>query len=368
MKPSVEVREFGTTKYGERARLFALKGAGGVVMEVSDYGGKIVRLFTPDRNGEAKDVVVGFDSPAGWDDGDPYWGCIIGRYGNRIAAGRFSLGGVEYRLPALNNAPAGIGCNLHGGARGWNAYVWDAEPFATDDDVGVVFRHVSPDGDEGFPGKVEVQVRYTLTRDNVWRVDYQAVPDRDTPINMTQHVYFNFKGEAGGTIEDHVMTIDADRYLPTDPGQIPTGELRDVAGTPFDFRAGMRIGEKINAPDPDLEIGKGYDHCWVLNRRERFGAGSVYSDLFRAVKLACPLNGRAVEVWTSEPCVQVYTANWASYDQKAKGGEHLSFRCGVALETQHAPDSPNKPAWPTTIVRAGETYRSATEFRFSAER
>ena len=367
MKPSVEVREFGTTKYGEKARLFALKGAGGVVMEVSDYGGKIVRLFTPDRNGEAKDVVVGFDSPAGWDDGDPYWGCIIGRYGNRIAAGRFSLGGVEYRLPALNNAPAGIGCNLHGGARGWNAYVWDAEPFATDDDVGVVFRHVSPDGDEGFPGKVEVQVKYTLTKDNVWRVEYQAVPDRDTPINMTQHVYFNFKGEAGGTIEDHVMTIDADRYLPTDPGQIPTGELRDVSGTPFDFRAGMRIGEKINAPDPDLEIGKGYDHCWVLNRKERFEAGSVYSDLFRAVRLACPLNGRVVEVWTSEPCVQVYTANWASYDQKAKGGEHLSFRCGVALETQHAPDSPNKPEWPTTIVRTGETYRSVTEFRFGIE-
>ncbi len=367
MKPSVEVREFGTTKYGEKARLFALKGAGGVVMEVSDYGGKIVRLFTPDRDGEAKDVVVGFDSPAGWDDGDPYWGCIIGRYGNRIAAGRFSLGGVEYRLPALNNAPAGIGCNLHGGARGWNAYVWDAEPFATDDDVGVVFRHVSPDGDEGFPGKVEVQVTYTLTKDNVWRVEYQAVPDRDTPINMTQHVYFNFKGEAGGTIEDHVMTIDADRYLPTDPGQIPTGELRDVSGTPFDFRAGMRIGEKINAPDPDLETGKGYDHCWVLNRKERFEAGSVYSDLFRAVRLACPLNGRVVEVWTSEPCVQVYTANWASYDQKAKGGEHLSFRCGVALETQHAPDSPNKPEWPTTIVRAGETYRSVTEFRFGIE-
>ena len=367
MKPSVEVREFGTTKYGEKASLFVLKGAGGVVMEVSDYGGKVVRLFTPDRNGEAKDVVVGFDSPAGWDDGDPYWGCIIGRYGNRIAAGRFSLGGVEYRLPALNNAPAGIGCNLHGGARGWNAYVWGAEPFATDDDVGVVFRHVSPDGDEGFPGKVEVQVKYTLTKDNVWRVEYQAVPDRDTPINMTQHVYFNFKGEAGGTIEDHVMTIDADRYLPTDPGQIPTGELRDVSGTPFDFRAGMRIGEKINAPDPDLEIGKGYDHCWVLNRKEKFEAGSVYSDLFRAVRLACPLNGRVVEAWTSEPCVQVYTANWASYDQKAKGGEHLSFRCGVALETQHAPDSPNKPEWPTTIVRAGETYRSVTEFRFGAE-
>ncbi|MBQ3290567.1 MAG: galactose mutarotase [Kiritimatiellae bacterium] len=368
MKPTVDVREFGTTKYGETAHLFAIHGAGGVVMEVSDYGGKIVRLFTPDKDGNMKDVVVGFDSPAGWDNGDPYWGCIIGRYGNRIAAGRFSLGGVDYRLPALNNAPGGIGCNLHGGARGWNAYVWKAEPFVRGDDAGVVFTHVSPDGDEGFPGKVEIEVTYTLTKDNVWRVDYKAVPDKDTPINMTQHVYFNFKGESGGTIEDHVMTIAADRYLPTDAGQIPTGELRDVSGTPFDFRAGMRIGEKINAPDPDLEIGKGYDHCWVLNRSEPFKSDSRYEELKFAARLACPLNGRVVEVWTTEPCVQVYTANWASYDQKAKGGEHLSFRCGVALETQHAPDSPNKPEWPTTIVPAGATYRSATEFRFSAER
>ena len=366
MKPGYEVVVFGTTKYGEKARLFRLNGAGGVVLEVSDYGGKVVRLFTPDRDGNPKDVVVGFDSPAGWDEGDPYWGCIIGRYGNRIAAGRFTLNGEEIRLPALNNAPGGIGCNLHGGARGWNAYVWGAKPFVEGDDVGVVFSHVSPDGDEGFPGRVEAQVKYTLTKDNVWRVEYSAVPDRDTPVNMTQHVYFNFKGEAGGTIEDHVMTIAADRYLPTDAGQIPTGELRDVAGTPFDFRAGMRIGEKINAPDPDLEIGKGYDHCWVLNRDEPFAADSRYEGLKFAARLSCPLNGRAVEVWTTEPCVQVYTANWASYDQKAKGGEHLSFRCGVALETQHAPDSPNKPGWPSTIVRAGETYGSTTEFRFSA--
>ena len=356
--PSFDVADFGVTKYGEQAKRFVLRGAGGVVLEVSDYGGKVVRLFTPDRAGAMKDVVVGFDSPAGWDEGDPYWGCIIGRYGNRIARGRFTLNGVEYRLPALNNAPGGIGCNLHGGARGWNAYVWQAEPFVTGDDVGVVFRHVSPDGDEGFPGRVEVKVTYTLTAANVWRVDYEATPDRDTPINMTQHVYFNFKGEAGGTIEDHVMTIDADAVTPTDAGQIPTGEVRPVDGSPFDFRRDMRIGERINEPDEQLEIGKGYDHNWVLNRTRREG------DLAYAGEVSCPLNGRKVEVWTTEPCLQVYTANWASYDQKAKGGEHLSFRCGVALETQHAPDSPNKPDWPTTVVRAGATYRSATEFRF----
>lgn len=361
---SFEVMEFGVTKYGEKAKKFILKGAGGVVLEVSDYGGKVVRLFTPDREGAMKDVVVGFDDPSGWDNGDPYWGCIIGRYGNRIAAGKFTLNGVDYQLPALNNAPSGIGCNLHGGARGWDAYVWDSEPFVDADDVGVVFKRVSADGEEGFPGKVEVCVKYTLTKDNVWRVDYEAVPDKDTPINMTQHVYFNFKGEAGGTIEDHIMTIAASKVTPTDAGQIPTGEIADVAGTAFDFRDGMRIGERINEPDPQLEIGKGYDHNWVLDEGVMAGGKG---GLIKAGGLYCPLNGRSVEVWTTEPCLQVYTANWASYDQKAKGGEHLSFRCGVALETQHAPDSPNKPQWPTTIVKAGEKYSSTTEFRFGAK-
>lgn len=362
--PSFEVTDFGVTKYGEKAKKYILKGAGGVILEVSDYGGKVIRLFTPDSDGAMKDVVVGFDDPSGWDNGDPYWGCIIGRYGNRIAAGKFTLNGVDYQLPALNNAPGGIGCNLHGGARGWDAYVWDAEPFLDGDDVGVIFKRVSQDGEEGFPGEVKVSVKYTLTKDNVWRVDYEAVPDKDTPINMTQHVYFNFKGESGGTIEDHIMTIAASKVTPTDAGQIPTGEIADVEGTAFDFRSGMRIGERINEADPQLEIGKGYDHNWVLDEGIMAGGNG---GLIKAGGLYCPLNGRTVEVWTTEPCLQVYTANWASYDQKAKGGEHLSFRCGVALETQHAPDSPNKPNWPTTIVKAGEKYSSTTEFRFGAK-
>ena len=361
---SYEVVDFGVTKYGEKARKFILNGAGGVVLEVSDYGGKVVRLFTPDRNGAMKDVVVGFDDPSGWDNGDPYWGCIIGRYGNRIAAGKFTLNGVEYKLPALNNAPGGIGCNLHGGARGWDAYVWGAEPFVDGSDVGVVFTHVSPDGDEGFPGRVEVKVRYTLSADNVWRVDYEATPDKDTPINMTQHVYFNFKGEAGGTIEDHELEVVAEARTLVDAGQIPTGEIAKVAEGPFDFRKPMRIGERINEPNEQLEIGKGYDHNWILD--EGIMAGGK-GGLVRAGSLYCPLNGRSVEVWTTEPCLQVYTANWASYDQKAKGGEHLSFRCGIALETQHAPDSPNRPEWPTTFVKAGAKYSSSTEFRFGVK-
>ena len=356
--PSYSVSDFGMTKYGEKASKYTLNGAGGVVLEVSDYGGKAIRLFTADRDGRMKDVIVGFDSPAGWDDGDPYWGCIIGRYANRIADGKFTLNGVEYNVPT-NNSPGGIPCALHGGTRGWDAYVWDAEPFVSGDDVGVVFKRVSPDGENGFPGKVEVKVTYTLTKDNVWRVDYEAVPDKDTPINMTQHVYFNFKGESGGSIEDHVMTIAASNVAPVNAGQIPTGEIAPVDGGPFDFRAGMRIGERINEPDAQLEIGKGYDHCWVLDRKSdglEF-AGGVY----------CPLNGRNVDVYTTETCMQVYTSNWARYEQIAKGGEHLSFRCAVALETQHAPDSPNKPQFPTTIVKAGETYRSTTEFRFNVK-
>ena len=363
-KASFKVVDFGVTKYGEKAKKYILNGAGGVVLEVSDYGGKVVRLFTPDKKGKLKDVVVGFDSPAGWDSGDPYWGALIGRYGNCIGKGQFKMDGKTIKLPALNNAPAGIGCNLHGGARGWDAYVWGATPFVKGDSVGVVFTHTSPDGDEGFPGKVEVKVTYTLTKDNVWRVDYEAVPDKETPINMTQHVYFNFKGEAGGTIEDHVMTIAASQVTPTDPGQIPTGEIAKVDGTPFDFRKGMRIGESINEATEQLEIGKGYDHNWVLDEGIMAGGkgGLVY-----AGGVYCPLNGRNVDVWTTEPCLQVYTANWASYDQTAKGGEHLSFRCGVALETQHAPDSPNKPQWPTTFVKPGQTYRTTTEFRFSAK-
>lgn len=365
-KPSFSVCDFGVTKYGEQAKKFTLKGAGGVVLEVSDYGGKVVRLFTPDRKGKLKDVVVGFDSPAGWDNGDPYWGCIIGRYGNRIAKGAFKIGARKIKLPALNNAPGGIGCNLHGGQRGWDAYVWQAQPFVKGDSVGIVFTHVSPDGDEGFPGRVEAKVTYTLTAQNVWRVDYEATTDKITPINMTQHVYFNFKGEAGGTIEDHILKIAAKSFTPTDKGQIPTGEIRAVKGTPFDFTRGMRIGEMINAPSDDLAIGRGYDHNWVLDKGQ-MATGRKPRQMIFAAKLTCPLNGRTVEVYTTEPCLQVYTSNWSDYNQTAKGGEHLSFRCGVALETQHAPDSPNHPEWPTTFVKPGEVYKSSTEFRFGTD-
>ena len=358
MKPSYKVRDFGVTKYGEKARAWELQGAGGMILDVTDFGGKVIRLLTPDRHGEMKDITIGFDSPAGWDATDPYWGSIIGRYGNRIAKGKFTLNNVEYTIP-LNNEPGNIPCGLHGGTRGWDAFVWGAEPFVKDDDVGIIFSRTSPDGENGFPGKVDVSVIYTVTKDNTWRIEYKATPDKDTPINMTQHVYFNFKGEAGGSIEDHTLWIDGDATTPTDIGLIPMGEVAPVEGTPFDFRKPTLIGARINAKNQQLEFGRGYDHNWVLNKK--------VGEMKKVAELTYSGNGRGLEVWTTEPCIQIYTGNWAEYEWTAKGGEHLSFRCGIAMETQHAPDSPNRPEWPTTIVKAGQLYHTVTEYRFFAK-
>ena len=352
--PSYDVADFGMTKYGEKARKFILNGAGGAVLEVTDYGGKVVKLFVPDRDGKLVDVSIGFDDPSGWENYDPYWGSIVGRYCNRIAKGVFTLNGKTYSVPR-NNVSGGVECALHGGTRGWDAYVWAAAPFATEEDVGIVFTRTSPDGENGFPGKVEVKATYTLTKDNVWRVEFEAVPDQDTPICMTQHWLFNLNGEASGSVDDHLLKLAASATTPVTPDKIPTGEVRPVAGTPFDFLSLRRIGSGINAKDEQLEIGEGYDHNFVLDKGEGFGY---------AGELRSPLNGVKLEVWTTEPCIHCCTSNWARYDEIAKNGEHLSFRCGISLETQHVPDSPNQPKWPTTIVKAGATYRAVNEYRF----
>ena len=355
---SITCEPFGKTRYGEETRLFTIQGRGGLKMCVTDWGGRVVRLYTPDRNGELKDVTVGFDDPSGYENTDRYWAALIGRVGNRIGGGKFKLDGKEYTL-ALNNFPAGIGCHLHGGERGWDSYVWDAKPFEEGDCAGIVFSRTSPDGEEGYPGTVDVSVKYTVTPDNVWRVEYTATTDKATPVNMTQHVYFNFKGEAGGTICDHTLQIESDVFTPYGPDQIPTGELRAVEGTPFDFREPKAIGARIDADDDQIRFGKGYDHNWVL--RNASGA------LARAATLREPASGRKLEVWTTEPAVQVYTANWCQNGWKAKGGDVLCERCAIALETQHFPDATNKPGFPSIILRPGDTYRTTTEFRFSAE-
>ncbi len=338
---------FGTTKNGRDVTAYTLTGAGGLVMEVLDWGGRVNRIVYPD----GKDVVIGFDSTAGWEDGDPYYGCLIGRYANRIANGKFSLDGKDYVL-ACNNFPAGIGCALHGSDGGWHDRIWKAEPFEKGTDVGLVLSLVSPDGEGGFPGEVAVKVTYTLTAGNVWRVDYEAESNAATPFAMTQHVYFNFKGEAGGTVEDHELAVCASSYAPCDAGQIPR-KIAPVAATPFDFTAPHLVGERIDADDEVLKFGKGYDHCWVID-----GAG-----FRKAAELKGA--GKKLEVWTSEPAVQIYTGNWIPDGYPAKGADKLSCRCGIALETGKIPDAPNNPAFPNAILRPGERFSSTTEFRFA---
>ena len=345
----IEKTTFGTTKNGREVTAYTLKGAGGLSLEVLDWGGRVNRVILPD----GKDIALGFDAPEGWENGDSYYGCLIGRYANRIKDGKFSLDGVDYTLKC-NNFPAGIGCALHGSDGGWHDRIWDAKPFENGDDVGIELSLVSPDGEGGFPGTVEVCVAYTVTKDNVWRINYRAKAlDKATPVAMTQHVYFNFKGEAGGSIEDHTLEVAAEKYAPYDASQVPVGEITDVKGTPFDFTTPHLIGERIDADFDVLKFGKGYDHCWVLPAAEglKFAARLVKDD-------------RKLEVWTTEPAIQIYTGNWIPDGYPAKGGDKFSPRCGIALETGAIPDSPNKPQFPNTILRPGDTSESVTEFRF----
>ena len=348
----VERKSFGRTKNGREVTSYTLRGAGGLVLEVLDWGGRVNRVVLPD----GKDVALGFDSPAGWENGDAYYGCLIGRYANRIGGGRFSIDGVEYVLKC-NNFPGGIGCALHGSDGGWHDRIWDVEPFEQEDDVGLRLSLHSPDGEGGFPGAVDVVVTYTVTKENAWRIEYRVKAiDKATPVAMTQHVYFNLKGESGGSVEDHTLEIAADRYAPYDASQVPVGELADVAGTPFDFRSPHLIGEHINDDDEVLKNGRGYDHCWVFPsadaRTMRFAARLSHGD-------------NKVEVWTDEPSIQVYTGNWIPDGYPAKGGDRFTPRCGIALETGAIPDSPNKPQFPNVVLRPGEVRESVTEFRFS---
>lgn len=352
---SVVVKPFGKTKDGQLVQQYTLTGAGGVVMDVIDYGGKVVRLYTPDRNGGKTDITLGFNDVAGYENHDRYFGSLIGRYGNRIANGTFTLDGKTYTLP-INNRPGGMPCSLHGGTKGFDAYVWHSEPLSEGKNVGIKFTMTSPDGDQGYPGKLDVTVCYWLTPQNVWRIEYEAVTDKPTPVNMTQHLYFNLKGEAEGTILDHELTLFADRMTPVNAGLIPTGKIVPVKGTPFDFTVPWIIGARINADDEQLRFGGGYDHNWVLN--------SQSGKLAPAAALYEKTTGRYMEVWTTEPAIQFYCGNFLTDKVPGKRGKNLCRRGGLALETQHSPDSPNQPGFPSTILRPGEVYRTVTEYRF----
>lgn len=358
-EPSIASAPFGETADGRAVTQWTLEGAGGVSMQVIDYGGIVTNLFLPDRDGVLADVTPGFADISGYEKIEPYFSALIGRVGNRIAKGRFSLNGKTYTLP-INNTPGGVGCSLHGGAAGFNARIWNVEPLKQGKQIGLRLSLTSPDGDQGYPGTLKVAVAYWLTADNVWRIEYRAATDADTPVNLTQHAFFNLKGEAQGSILDHELTIHGDFITPVGADLIPTGELMPVAGTPFDFTVPHQIGERVSEKHPQLIAAGGYDHNWVVRGR----AGTLRP----AAELYEKTSGRDVEVWTTEPGMQFYGGNFLRSDEPGKKpGEHLCHRGALALETQHAPDSPNQPKFPSVILHPGETCSTVTEFRFSAK-
>jgi aldose 1-epimerase len=343
---------FGRAADGTAVEMFTLTNARGMEVRAISYGAIITSIRVPDRNGAVDDVVLGFDHIDGYLRTHPYFGAVVGRYGNRIARGRFTLDGKTYQL-ATNNGPN----HLHGGVKGFDKAVWSGETIERDGGIGVAFTHTSADGDEGYPGALTMTVTYTVTPANELVVDYQATTDKATPVNLTQHTYFNLAGAGSSDILQHRLTLDADRFTPVDATLIPTGELAPVAGTPFDFRQPTAIGARIDdATSPQIKNGGGYDHNFVLNRT---GPGLVH-----AVKVEDPSTGRTLDVSTTEPGVQFYTGNFLDGSIAGKGGRVYRRRFGLCLETQHFPDSPNQPAFPSTILRPGERLQSKTVFAF----
>jgi len=354
-KASVARAPFGRTPDGQTVELFTLTNARGIEVRAINYGGIIVSLRVPDRGGRLGDVVLGHDGLEGYLKASPYFGCIVGRYGNRIAKGQFTLDGHTYHL-VTNNGPN----HLHGGTKGFDKVVWKADPVEAADSAGVVFAYTSKDGEEGYPGNLAARVTYTLNDRDELAFEYVATTDKATPVNLTQHSYFNLAGEGTRDVLDHQVTIDADRFTPVDATLIPTGVLASVTGTPFDFRKATAIGARIEQKDEQLVRGGGYDHNFVLNRK---GPG-----LARVIRVVEPTTGRVMEVSTTEPGVQFYTGNFLDGTVTGKSGHVYRRRYGFCLETQHYPDSPNHPSFPSTILRPGREYRSKTVLAFSTTR
>jgi len=345
---------FGKMADGTAVDLYTLKNKNGIQADITPYGATVVRLLTPDKNGKLGDVALGFDTLDGYLQDEPYFGAVVGRYGNRIAKGRFKIGAQEYKL-AVNNGEN----SLHGGIKGFDKHVWQAKDVSAGDKAALELSMVSPDGDEGYPGKLEVKVTYTLTDNGELYLDYRATPDKDTVVNLTNHTYFNLAGQGEGDILGHEIQLFAEKFTPVDKGLIPTGELRPVEGTPFDFRKAMLIGARINADDEQIRLGGGYDHNYVVD-----GQPGV---MRRAARVHDPKTGRVLEVMTVEPGVQFYTGNFLDGKLTGKGGKVYPKRSGLCLETQHFPDSPNQPKFPTTLVKAGAVYQTSTIWRFSTE-
>lgn len=348
------VREFGKLPDGSTAMLYTLTNAQGMRATITDFGATLVSLEVPDPDGKLADVTHGFDHPADYDGpGNPYFGASVGRFGNRIAAGKFTLDGKEYQL-ATNNDPGGIPCHLHGGTRGFNRVLWQAKTDAASNSL--VLTYVSKDGDEGYPGTMTTTVTYTLTDENelIWKAT--ATTDAPTIVNLVHHTYWNLSGDPTSPIGDHILTLDADRYLPTDAGLIPTGELAPVEGTPMDFTKATTIGERVEADFEALKLGLGYDHCWVL---------TPASGLRRAARLEDPKSGRVMEVFTNQPAIQFYGGNFLDGTVAGKGGVKYGRRTALCLETENFPDAPNHPDFLTSVLRPGETYEHVMVHKFT---
>jgi aldose 1-epimerase len=349
-----EKQAFGKLADGTPIDLYTLTNANGIEMKVMTYGGIVISLKTPDRNGKRGDIVLGYDNLQGYLDKTPYFGALIGRYGNRIGKGKFTLDGKAYQLP-INDGEN----TLHGGLKGFDKVVWTAKPLKVKDGAALELTYVSKDGEEGFPGKLSVRVVYTLNNKNEWRIDYSALTDKDTVINLTQHSYFNLAAGAAPNDLGHEVYLNADRFTPTDKGLIPTGELRPVKGTPMDFTTPTAIGARIDTAYEPLQFAGGYDHNWVLNKT---GTG-----LTLAARVYEPTSGRVLEVSTTEPGVQFYAGNFLDGTITGKGGKVYVKRYGFCLETQHYPDSPNHPEFPTTTLKPGQKYATTTVYKFSAK-
>ncbi|PTB94653.1 galactose-1-epimerase [Marivirga lumbricoides] len=348
---NITSKSFGTLPSGEEVTQYIMTNNQGMEMSVITYGGIITSLTAPDKAGKYEDIVLGFDNLEGYlQDGVPYFGALIGRYGNRIAKGKFTLDSTEYEL-AINN----IGNHLHGGLKGFDKVNWSAKEVEYADGVALELTYLSADGEEGYPGNLETKVTYQLGNDNTFLIDYMATTDKKTVVNLTQHSYFNLSAMKEDVL-NHQLMVNADHFLPVDSTLIPTGELRPVEGTPFNFTEMKKVGADINQENQQLTYGLGYDHCWVLNE----GAGKM--DL--AAKAYEPNSGRTLEVYTSEPAIQVYTGNFLDGTLTGKGGTVYNKRSGLCLETQHFPDSPNQPEFPSTELNPGEKYESQTKFVF----
>ena len=351
-KPKVTKDNFGKTAGGTPVEIYTLTNTAGSKARIITYGGVVVSLEVPDKSGKMGDVVLGYDSIADYEKHTSFFGALIGRFGNRIGRGKFSVDGKEYSL-AVNNGEN----HLHGGVKGYDKVVWAAKPSTDTAGANLELTYLSPDGEEGYPGNLKIKVVYSLTEKNELKIVYSATTDKATVINLTHHSYFNLAGAGNSSILQHRLRLAADRFTPTDAGSIPTGEIRKVKGTPFDFLAETAIGDRIDQADEQLKFGSGYDHNWVLNRTGKApGLAAVVYE---------PTSGRVMEVLTTEPGIQFYSGNFLDGSIKGKSGQDYPKRSGFCLETQHFPDSPNKTNFPSTVLKPGQKFSQTTIYKFS---